>query len=56
MISNGSGPIPVLVGFDVTTPTVALAYSADWFRDVLQSPNVPPTIQLLLTGMQNAGG
>ena len=33
MTSNGSGLITGQTGFDVTTPTVAGAYSTDWFRD-----------------------
>lgn len=57
MISNGNGAIPVVAGFDVTAPSLNHgAYSADWYRDVLQSPNSPPMILRLPDGMQAAGG
>ncbi len=57
MISNGNGSIPVVAGFDVTIPSLNHgAYSADWYRDVRQSPNSPPTILQLPNGMQAAGG
>ena len=57
MISNGNGAIPTVAGFDVTIPSLNHgAYSADWYRDVLQSPNPSATILQLPNGMQAAGG
>jgi Concanavalin A-like lectin/glucanases superfamily/Secretion system C-terminal sorting domain/Thrombospondin type 3 repeat len=56
MIANGNGPVTGQHGFDVTIPTVSGAYSMDWYRDVLRSPNTPPSIQQLSGGMQAAGG
>jgi len=59
MISNGNGVIPVVAGFDVTTQPAGAqygAYSADWYRDYLQSSNDPPSIAELPNGMQQARG
>ena len=56
MISNGYGLPSGTVGFDITTPPAYPAYSADWYRDVLESLNSPPSILALPNGMQEAGG
>ena len=40
MISNGNGPITETFGFEATPPPVTYTgYSADWYRDVLTTPN-----------------
>jgi hypothetical protein len=53
MTENGNGPVPEIFGFDVTLPPTFNAYSADYYRDVIQgsggSLNLP-------NGMQAAGG
>ena len=54
MISNGNGIITDTVGFDRTTPPDDHgAYSADWYRDVLQGGG---SILGLPNGMQAGGG
>jgi hypothetical protein len=54
MISNGNGVITDVVGFDITrAPQDHGAYSADWYRDVLQGG---ASILNLPDGMQAGGG
>ena len=54
MIANGNGPISNTAGYDVTLPPIDVnAYSADWFRDVIQGD---ATILGLENGMQAGGG
>jgi hypothetical protein len=58
MIANGGGAVPSTVGFDVTAPPSGYdAYSADWYRDVLQSTGEQYAPILGLDGgMQEADG
>lgn len=53
MVANGAGPIPASAGFDFTPAPATPAYSADWYRDVVQAAG---TILDLPAGMTPGGG
>jgi len=54
MTVNGNGPITETFGFEATPPpTTYTGYSADWYRDVLTTPNGG---SLVLDAMQAGGG
>jgi hypothetical protein len=53
MVSNGAGAVTANTGFDFTPAPAAPAYSADWYRDVVQGA---ASILDLPNGMQTAGG